>query len=679
MKIFKNFGMLPVILAIPMLLVSCAKDFQDEIDDLNNKYSTMNQRVTNLESQVEKMNNELNTLSALAKAVESGFYVTGVKTNGDSYELTLNNGQKIVLQNGPDKTMTAAPYISMSAIGDVHYWTVNGMLITDKDGKPIPATGSTPVVKYDTTKNQWVISVDGGKTFQNMSVFASIVINDEVLLQVINTYISQNSTTLISQEMLFQIITTYIQQNYSSLFNTTILNEVIVNYLEKNYTTIFNLELLEQLFAQYNYQYATNNIDVDIITQILIDFIQNHTEVFVNNDVLFEIINSYVEINKSEVFNTEIIAEVINNYISNNTNFINIELLTQIVNNYMELHQDIIFDNQNFINILQKYVEENYMVIFSQNILSSVVNNYITQNKTTIFNETLIREIVNNYVQNNYSFIFSNEMLTEIINNYISVNKNTVINETILYEVISNYFKTNYNIFIDETLIQQIINNYITQNQTTLIDIDIVRQVVNTYVRENIYTILDVNILNQLITNYFEQNTTIIQQYVSQYVGIIKDVFVNNDVCTITLNNGQIVQLTVYDAFARIRDRVQSIVVVPNMNGHVSFYSGGWGYLQLSYLVTPSSLAPIITDKYYQNGLTVEFLALDSNGNLYTLPTSELNLSTTYDGMFNVSTSNLYGSSTITSIALRVKDNTAGGTDYTTTFTPIDYTDTHPY
>ena len=139
---------------------SCTKDFQGDIDDLNNKYNQMDNRVQSLENDVNKMNSQLNQLSVLASAVESGFYVKQVATTDDGFELTLSNGRVVKLQNGPNNTLTAAPHISMTSIGGTYYWTVNGMLITDADGKPLPATGQTPVVRYNTTVQQWTVSID---------------------------------------------------------------------------------------------------------------------------------------------------------------------------------------------------------------------------------------------------------------------------------------------------------------------------------------------------------------------------------------------------------------------------------------------------------------------------------------------------------------------------------------
>lgn len=671
MKHYKNLGLLTFVMAAILGLSSCAKDFQDDINALNEKYTSIDQRVGKLETQVATMNSQMTQLSVLATAVENGFYVTEVKTTTDGYELTLNNGSVIILQQGPNNTLAPAPYISMTVINGIHYWTLNGMLITDGDGRPMRASGQAPVVRYNTVIQQWTISIDGGLTFQNLNVYASIVINDDILLQVINNYVSQHTNTLISQDVLYQIISTYIQQNYKKLFNVEVLNQVIVNYLDQHYTQIFDYDLLVKLFNQYNYEYAAKNIDVDVITNILITFIKENKEIFINNEILYEIIRNYIEINKIDIFSNELIVEVINNYIENNTNFINVELLTQIVNNYIDQHQDIIFNNQTFITILQQYVQENYTVIFSQDILYQILNNYITLNKTTIFNETLIKEIINNYVQNNYTTLISNEILYEIINNYITVNKTTVINEEILYQVISNYFKTNYKIFIDETFIKEVINNYITQNQTTIIDIDIVREVVNNYVRNNIYTIFDVNILNQLINNYFEENYTIINQYFSEYVGIIKDVKVSDDFCYVTLSDNKTLELTVYDSYARVRDRVQSIVVVPNSKGHITHYDS-YDYVTLNYLVTPASMATVIANNA-NSRIGVDVMVSDGNGS-YSLYHGE-NVTADSNGKLSVTVSWLKNyKAKSKAIALHVYDNQEGGTDYVTTFTPIDWT-----
>ena len=671
MKQLKRIAFQYATFAFVMLVMSCAKDFQGDIDDLNNKYNNIDSRVKTLETQVSSMNSQMTQLSVLATAVESGFYITSVKTTTDGYELTLSNGRVFVLQKGPNNTLTPAPVISMTLINGIYYWTINGMLITGGDGLPMKATGTTPIVQYNYVTQQWTISIDGGVTFQNVNIFASIVINDTVLMQIINNYISQNSTTFISQEVLFQIISTYIQENYAKIFNYEILNQVIFNYVDLHYTTIFNYDVLTQIFNQYNFEYAAKHIDVDVITNILTNFIKENKEIFINNEVLYEIIKNYIEVNKIDIFSNELIIEVINNYIVNNTNFINVELLQQIVYNYIEEHQDIVINNEVIKNVLIDYVQKYYLQIFSQTILNQVITNYITQNKTTIFNKTLIQEIVNNYVKNNYNTLIDETIIRQIINNYIEVNKTTIISEEVLYEVINNYFKKNYNIFIDETFIQTIINNYVSEHKTTIIDIDIVKQVVNKYVQQYYVEIFNETILTKIISAYFEKNTTIIKEYVGQSVGIIKDITVNDETAVVTLSDGKKIQLVVYDAYARIRDRVQSIVVVPNSKGHITYGN----YKQLSYYVTPSNITDVIVSKYFQGKMILEFIVLDEYGNLTTMEVPNKKVDS-YNGLLNVMMPTALSSSTATSIALRVQDpvdKDKGGTDYVTSFTPIDY------
>ena len=93
MKSIKNIGVrLSAVLAVVAGFVSCAKDFQDDIDDLNNKYTNIDQRVTTRENQVKQINYDLQNLKVLSTAVEQGFYITEVKKTSYTYELTLSNG-----------------------------------------------------------------------------------------------------------------------------------------------------------------------------------------------------------------------------------------------------------------------------------------------------------------------------------------------------------------------------------------------------------------------------------------------------------------------------------------------------------------------------------------------------------------------------------------------------------
>ena len=662
MKHIHHIALGLVAFVVSALLASCGKDFQDDIDKLNTKHTNIEQRVTTLETQVTSLNTQISQLSVLATAVEQNFYITQVNTTDEGYELTLSNGRKIMLQKMPDGTLTPMPAISMTQLNGLFYWTINGQLYTDSDGKPIRTTERIPVVKYDFTLQQWFISIDGGVTFQNINTYISILINDQVLMQVINSYISQHSTTIFSKQMLYQIISTYIQQNYKQLFDIRILDEVVVNYVDEHYTRLFSYELLEKIFKQYNFEYITSNIKVDELVNVIINFIKEHNEIFQNNEVLYEIISSYIKLNETTIFSEELLLEVINNFIANNQNYIDVELLTQIVTNYIDVHRDIVFNTETVKTLHMEYLKKYYVKVFSQSILIQALNTYVMQNKTTIFNETLITEIINNYVQNNYTTIFKQDVFVEIINNYIRLNGSTVFNHDVLVEVITNYFSKNYNLIIDQTVISKAVNDYITKHKDTIISVEVIERIVYNYLEQNYKTVFSVDIISQLIVNYFDQNTEVIKQYVGSAVDIIQDIIIDNELCNVILRNGQSVQLVVYDAMTRLRDRVQSIVVMPDNEGYIS-YTGSTANIQ--YYISPNHVVNYLVNLFKKREITMELKVTDGNYTVSSIPISETPVYT-YNSI-QISVKNI--PTNAKAVALYIKDKNRGGNDFMTEFT----------
>ena len=666
MRYYHKMALLMLSVAGIFLLTACGDDYSGDIDKLNSQYDNIERRVTSLEDQVKTLNTQMGQLSVLAYAVEQGFYITEVNSTTNGYEITLSNGRVIVLQKGTDKTLIPMPGISMTQISGFYYWTLNGMLLTGDDGKPIRSDGMTPIVRYDYINQQWIISIDGGATFKEINTYASVIINDKVLMQVINNYVRENSSTIISQEILFQVISTYIQQNYANLFDVRILNEVVATYINEHYTRIFSYELLEKIFTQYNFSYITNQINVEELVNAMLSFIREHQEVFMDSEVLYEIISSYFQMNKSTIFTNELLLEVVNNFIENHSNYVNVELLTQLVSYYIDQHQEEVFNIESVRNLIFEYVQRNYVQLFSQEIITRVINNYVSLNKSTIFNETLIKEILNTYVKNNYTSIFTNETVIDIINSYVTKNASTFINRDVLTEVITNYFQKNYNLFIDETVVKTAVSNYIETHSTTLIDTDIIWHVVNSYLEQYYSEVFSYDMLTTVVQNYFEQNTKVIGEYISQLSGIIRDVETKDDVCYVTLSNGSTLQLMVYDAYARLRDRVQSIVIMPEANGHVT--ESKQGYINLRYLVSPAAMANVIASKFYKGEMTLELKVTDANSYISTITSDKIDGS---DGILSVYVFN-YSPGSIKNIALHVKETKAGGTDIMTEFTPVD-------
>ena len=654
-----------LLLLAAVTLFSCGEDFQDDIDRLNGQYSDIDQRISKLESQVTTFNSQLTQLSALANAVEQGFYITQVKTTSDGYELTLSDGNTLVLQKGAGNTLMPAPAINMTQLNGFFYWTLNGVLLTNGGGQPIRTQGVTPIVKYDFISQQWIISIDGGTTFQDVNVLTSIVINDEILLQVINNYIEQHKDTFISQDVLYQIVTTYIQRNYAELFNIKILDEVVVNYIDQHYTRIFDYQLLEKIFTQYNFEYVTNQIKVEKLVNAMITFIRGHKEIFLDNEVLYEIISNYITVNKTTIFSNELLLEVINTFIENHADFLNTELLTQIVCSYLDQHRDAVFNTETVRTLLKEYVKKYYVQIFSQDILMQIASTYITRNETTIFDKTLIEEVINNYMQNNYNTVISQETIYDIINNYIQKNSTTIIKRELLVEIITNYFERNYNLIVDVEVIQKEVYDYIERNKTAIIDVDIIRSIINNYLGQYYTKLFSYDMLTQVIHNYFKQNQEELFQHVVENNDIIREVKVDDDLCTITLKDGTSFRLAVYDSYARLRDRVQSIVVLPNEKGRIDTHPDDNNLYIPRYLVTPVSMAQILLNN---RDISFELKATDENGNIFTLDI--IGDTSAKNGVLKLHGSNKLGNRKVKTIALHIKENKPGGTDIMTEFTP---------
>ena len=441
-----------------VMLSSCGKDYDDDISSLNTKFEGLDKRVTTLEEQAKKMNDDLSKLSVLATAVESGFYVTEVKTTSDGYELTLSNGRKITLKNEANNTlsMSSAPNVTMIQLDGVYYWTLDGMLIPGTDGKPMRANGQAPLVIFNTITNKWEISVNGGVTYREVEL-VPVSIDNTILLQVINEFLVNNQEEIFNETILYNIISNFVTENYTKIFSAEIMSTVIQNYVYNDFDASIVNNYIKNNF--------TNIVDVNTLVNVIIEFINKNQTTIINNDVLYQIFKAYidVDVNIKKIFTEEIIYNIINNSEINFTEIINNNLTTQelitIIENKLNIKIDNNFDisvyKTDIINIVVKHLTENYLTIFSQTIVVNLFKKYYTQ----IFSVEEIR----NYIVSNYS--------TLIVNNYINnvnVNQTTNVFVNVINQIITKYLSitNNYqNIF---NIIQNYIdidisnNNYVT-------------------------------------------------------------------------------------------------------------------------------------------------------------------------------------------------------------------------
>ena len=669
MKAFRYLQTAFAFAILAFTALSCAPDHTEDIAKLNDNFDKLEKRLDAVESSLASINSSLESLSVLSAAVEQDFYITAVDNSAEGYTITLSNGSTVFMQNGSDNKLHLAPAFNITRIGGVYYWTLNGLLLKGSDGLPVRSGGFTPVVKYDYSTQQYIVSVDGGVSFKNINEYTSVVINDTILYQVVNSFFQEHHTTLLSQQTLYQIISTYIQRNYASLFDVAILDKVVAEYIKENSAKIFRYELLNEIFTQYDFEYYTSQIDTDYLVNVILTFIQEHNEILTDNEVLYAIVSGYLNANRITFFSDEILVDAINRFIENNDGFLDVSLLTSVVSNYVDTHRDTVFNADTVRNLLSEFVRRYYVQAFSEELVIRLLSISISQNSSSFFNETLIREIVSSYVQDNYTAVFTKDILNTLINKYIEINASTLLNVDVLLEVLNGYFQKNYDLVIDRTLIERTVNDYLELHKDVIISIEIIESVITEYLNKYYVQVFDIDLLSTVINNYFTENLKVITEHIIASVDPVKDVNVYNNYCDILLRNGETLSFVVFDTYAVLRDRIQSVVVIPQGNGHIDGSTLKSGYLSLNYLVSPAPMARVMRQMYNNGKLTLELYTTDAESNVGTLEVTKLTDANNNLIMLHVSTGRY---ESIKTIALHIKDNDSGGTDILTEFTPVD-------
>ncbi|MEE3462755.1 MAG: hypothetical protein VZQ27_00485 [Candidatus Cryptobacteroides sp.] len=162
-----------ILTAVALFAVGCNKEYDDSA--LVKKVNDLEGRVSALES----LNTTVSGISALVSALNEKDYVTGVIDVKDKdgnvigYTLTFKNGSKDVTIYNGEKGATGeqgpqgevGPTGPIPSIGvqlgedGIYYWVVEGELVKDAEGNPIPCTQVTPTFKIE--DGSWWISYDG--------------------------------------------------------------------------------------------------------------------------------------------------------------------------------------------------------------------------------------------------------------------------------------------------------------------------------------------------------------------------------------------------------------------------------------------------------------------------------------------------------------------------------------
>ncbi|MBP5505816.1 MAG: hypothetical protein J6X89_06925 [Bacteroidales bacterium] len=141
--------------------ISCVPN----LDEINSRLDALEKAVAELNS----LNTTVNGFSTAIKALESNVAVTSVRKNADGYTINFSDGTSATISNGKDGNAGPkgdkgdkgdTPQVGFKNVDGVLVWTVNGEVIKDPDGNPVPASASVPEFKFE--DGTWYCRANGG-------------------------------------------------------------------------------------------------------------------------------------------------------------------------------------------------------------------------------------------------------------------------------------------------------------------------------------------------------------------------------------------------------------------------------------------------------------------------------------------------------------------------------------
>lgn len=224
----------------------CTKNFDDS--GFQSRLDAVQQKIDQVKAELEVYNTQIAALKTLAQASQTGASVKSVEEvleNGAvvGYKIVLDNGNSITVLNGKDGedgehgtpgkdghigtdgTDGHSPVVGLVYQDGAYYWTVDGELLKDSEGKPVPATANTNDI---TAKNGVtpVVSLEDGKwyvTFGEEKILLGDAAATEDVLVADGVFADENAVVVENGEVTVTLadgskITVPMYQEYSITF-----------------------------------------------------------------------------------------------------------------------------------------------------------------------------------------------------------------------------------------------------------------------------------------------------------------------------------------------------------------------------------------------------------------------------------------------------------------------------
>lgn len=189
--------------------IGCAK--QSELEKISDRVDGIENRVSAVEATLKQLNEvDVPSLRSLVTAIQNNITVKSVVETEDGFTITFSDGTIAQLKNGKDGkngrdgvdgvdgkdgndgkdgvdgkdgnngTDGHTPVIGITLVNGVYVWTVDGAILKDNAGNPIPVTGNdgkdgyegkdgiTP--QFGILDGHWVVSYDNGETWKTLGL-----------------------------------------------------------------------------------------------------------------------------------------------------------------------------------------------------------------------------------------------------------------------------------------------------------------------------------------------------------------------------------------------------------------------------------------------------------------------------------------------------------------------------
>lgn len=132
-------------------------------DDLERDINALKERVENYEAQVQRLNDDMNIIRVLLDGNKS---ISGYTVEGDTYVLTLSNGETVRLTQGVD----GSNYPSVE-IGENGNWIIAGV-DTGKRAQAQDGIAAPFTPQFKIEGGTWRVSYDGGENWTDLQISA---------------------------------------------------------------------------------------------------------------------------------------------------------------------------------------------------------------------------------------------------------------------------------------------------------------------------------------------------------------------------------------------------------------------------------------------------------------------------------------------------------------------------